>query len=518
VLPSYNSLPNTGASSSIRLRSQPDSHRNERDFIVLPIVEQLTPAPDPVEALRRFAAWPDVILFESPLQRRRLGRFSFLTADPFASFQTQRAMFGVDPFRGVRDLMNRCVAEPVPDLPPFQGGVAGLLSYELGHAFERLPRSGYDEFQLPDLLLGAYDWVIAWDHDQQRAWLISHGFPETDVARRQDRAAKRVASVKRCLESSVATAAPSQLSPAAPPAQTPPAHTPSAHTPSDAIEFPLAGHPGICSDFSRDAYLRAVERVIEYIYAGDIFQANLSQRLSAEWNASAFELYATLRDRNPAPFAGYFAHDDWAVISSSPERFVRVNDDEVETRPIKGTRQRRTVPEADLFTRDELRESEKDTAENVMIVDLLRNDLSRVCLPGTISVPQLCVVEPYETVQHLVSEIRGRLRSDETGRPDLWSLLGATFPGGSITGAPKVRAMQIIDELEPTARGPYCGSLIYAGFDGTLDSSILIRTLTLRHHRVHFPVGGGIVAQSDPVAEYEETLHKAAGMLRALKR
>jgi para-aminobenzoate synthetase component 1 len=202
------------------------------------------------------------------------------------------------------------------------------------------------------------------------------------------------------------------------------------------------------------------------------------------------------------------------VLSSSPERFLRVEDGVVETRPIKGTRQRRPAPEADLFTRDELRESEKDRAENVMIVDLLRNDLSRVCRPGSIRVPKLCAVETYETVQHLVSEVRGELRA---GR-DFWDLLAASFPGGSITGAPKVRAMEIITELERVARGPYCGSLFYCGFDGRADSSILIRTFVQRGGWIQCSVGGGIVAQSDPEAEYEETLHKAAGMLRALDR
>jgi para-aminobenzoate synthetase component I len=245
----------------------------------------------------------------------------------------------------------------------------------------------------------------------------------------------------------------------------------------------------------------------------DVFQVNLSQRLLHPARASSVELYCRLRERNPAPFAGYFACDDWAVVSASPERFVSVRDGEVETRPIKGTRRRRIEPEADLYTRDELRESEKDQAENVMIVDLLRNDLSRVCAPGTVRVPQLCAVETYETVQHLVSEIRGRLAPSH----DVWDLLRAAFPGGSITGAPKVRAMEIIAELEPTVRGPYCGSLFYAGFDGTLDSSILIRTFTCRHGWVQCPVGGGIVAQSDPEDEYDETLHKAEGMLRALR-
>jgi para-aminobenzoate synthetase component 1 len=251
--------------------------------------------------------------------------------------------------------------------------------------------------------------------------------------------------------------------------------------------------------------------VIDYIRAGDIFQANLAQRLVCPAVEDPLDLYRRLRTVNPAPFAAYLALGDFALLSASPERFVCVADGRVETRPIKGTRQRRSNPEADLFTRDELRESDKDQAENVMIVDLLRNDLSRVCRPGTIRVPQLCGVETYETVQHLVSQVCGEL---QPGR-NMFDVLGVTFPGGSITGAPKVRAMEIIAEIERVARGPYCGSLFYCGFDGRADSSILIRTLVQRGGWLSCGVGGGIVAQSDPAAEYEETLHKAAGMLRA---
>jgi para-aminobenzoate synthetase component 1 len=279
-----------------------------------------------------------------------------------------------------------------------------------------------------------------------------------------------------------------------------------------APQYPAPGLEGLTSNFTRDAYIRAVKRTIEWIYSGDIFQANLSQRLLYPATLDPLTLARRLRQCNPAPFGGAFVFDDWAVISASPERFVSVRAGEVETRPIKGTRRRPPAPEADLFTRDELRESQKDQAENVMIVDLLRNDLSRVCAPGSIRVPQLCGVETYETVQHLVSEVRGRLEGNRTA----WDLWRAAFPGGSITGAPKVRAMEIIAELEPTVRGPYCGSLFYVGYDGSCDSNILIRTFVCRHGWITCGVGGGIVADSDPLAEYEETLHKAAGMLRAL--
>jgi len=401
-----------------------------------------------------------------------------------------------------------------------------MLSYELGGCWEKVPRTGKDEFELSDAWFGIYDWVIAWDHQQDRAWVISHGLPkievqdadqtersicEVDQTDCQGRAAARILDVVARLRSADAdrtlNAQQQNVDP-----------LPDSEL---ASQHPLPGWDGVTSDFTREDYLTAVARVIEYIHAGDIFQANLSQRLLARCDVPPTELYATLRDCNPAPFAGFLAHDDWAIVSASPERFLRVENGVVETRPIKGTRQRRTAPEADLFTRDELRQSEKDVAENVMIVDLLRNDLSRVCEPGSISVPELCVVETYETVQHLVSEIRGTLKQGRGAEElpcDIWSLLAASFPGGSITGAPKVRAMEIISELEPTVRGPYCGSLFYSGFDGTFDSSILIRSFVCRRGWVQCRVGGGIVAQSEPAAEYEETLHKAEGMLRALQR
>lgn len=497
----------------------------------LPLVEELSPVPDVSAALRTFQHWPNMLLLDSSRTGIATGRYSFLAADPFHVDVLQQAEFAGhdndtsvapnsrDPLLKIQRQLQEFHAEQVPGIPPFQGGAAGMLSYDLNRAWERLPAPGCDEFRLPALAVGIYDWVLAWDHERQRAWIISQGFPETDAARRIDRAALRLCQVRESL---------AHKTPKSPASGLPlrgaahEARNSGAQSINDSKILQIEkltrvrsapGLSGLLSNFSRDEYLRTVERAIEYIYAGDIFQVNLSQRLLYEQTGSALDLYLRLRERNPAPFAGYFAHDDWVVASASPERFVRVADGEVETRPIKGTRSRRAAPEADLFTRDELRESEKDQAENVMIVDLLRNDLSRVCSPCSIRVPDLCRVETYETVQHLVSEVRGSLNVGQTP----WDLFRAVFPGGSVTGAPKVRSMEIIAELEPTARGPYCGSLFYVGFNGQADSNILIRTFTVRNGWIQCPVGGGIVAQSDPAAEYEETLVKAEGMLRALK-
>jgi para-aminobenzoate synthetase component I len=462
-----------------------------------PLVEELSPPPEVGDALAAFADQPGLLLLDSALVREPTGRYSFLAADPFETFVVERATFGRNPMEPMRRRLAELETQTLADLPPFQGGAAGLFSYELGTAFEKIPRARHDEFQLPDLAVGLYDWVIGWDHRERRAWIFSQGFPLTRPAERERRARQRLDFVRHRLRSS--------------PPRIPDPPAPLSVS-SLAPQFPAPGLEGLLSNFSRDAYLRAVERTIEWIFAGDIFQANLSQRLLYPARLDPIALARRLRRCNPAPFGGALLFDDWAVVSASPERFVSVRGGEVETRPIKGTRRRPPIPEADLYTRDELRESRKDQAENVMIVDLLRNDLSRVCAPGSIRVPQLCGVETYETVQHLVSEVRGRLEDNLT----VWDLWRAVFPGGSITGAPKVRAMEIIAQLEPTVRGPYCGSLFYVGCDGSCDSSILIRTFVCRRGWIACGVGGGIVADSDPASEYEETLHKAAGMLRAL--
>lgn len=469
---------------------------------MLPLVHELVPAPDVPATLRQFADLPLPILFDSAAHRSdALGRYSYLTADPWRIERIERCEHGDDPFRELATVWATWGPQvlPQPDLPPFQAGAAGFLGYELGGVWERIPRARRDEFQLPDMLIGLFDWVIAWDHHQNRAWIISQGFPEADPAARSGRAGDRLDFVRDRLSRGT----PSQVH----------RETPHPLSRDELFGIPVPDHGlELLSDFSHEDYLTAVNRAVEYIRAGDVFQVNLSQRLLAPWTASPLELYERLRGVNPAPFAGFLACDDWAVVSASPERFLSVREGIATTRPIKGTRRRSPSPEGDLFTRDALRESEKDRAENVMIVDLLRNDLSRVCRPGTVSVPQLCAVETYETVQHLVSEVRGQLCAGKTP----WDLLAATFPGGSITGAPKVRAMEIIAELEPTVRGPYCGTLFHVGFDGSCDSSILIRTFVVRRGWAQCSVGGGIVARSQSEDEYRETWHKAAGMLRAL--
>jgi len=281
-----------------------------------------------------------------------------------------------------------------------------------------------------------------------------------------------------------------------------------------AYAFDAAADLGLRSTFTHRGYLNAVAKVREYIVAGDIFQANLSQRFQAPLREQPFDLYRRLRRRNPAPFAGYLAFDEVTVLSASPERFLRLDPDgQVETRPIKGTRPRGLGPMHDAALGRALAESVKDRAENVMIVDLLRNDLSRVCRPGSVRVPELFALEQHPTVHHLVSTVLGDL---EPGA-DAVDLVRAAFPGGSITGAPKVRAMEVIAELEPTRRGVYCGSIGYLSATGAMDTSIVIRTFVLHDGELYFQAGGGIVADSDPELEYRETLDKAAGLIATLK-
>ncbi len=462
------------------------------------LVEPYDPNVDLERAFARLSMRPHVLFLDSARRHQTLGRYSFLTCDPFDYFEVPAD--GSDALALLAARIAPFATPTLQDLPPFQGGAAGLLSYDLNRSLEGIPPPAIDEFQTPALAIGLYDVLLAIDHVEAKAWIISQGFPETEPASRRARAESRLRQFRKWLETDEPVVAPmSQL-----------ARLPVSEL---SLQFPVPGPEGLSSNFSAEGYLAAIRQAIEYIHAGDIFQVNIAQRLLYPAFGSVVELYLRLRRRNAATFAGYFDLGRTQIISASPERFLQSVAGEVEARPIKGTRSRTARPEADLFSGDELLQSEKDRAENVMIVDLLRNDISRVCTPESVRVTELCRLESYEFVQHLVSAVRGRLAPGKSAL----DLLRAAFPGGSITGAPKIRAMEIIAELEPTARGAYCGSLGYLGFDGTLDTSILIRTITSARGWWQAPVGGGIVAQSIPEREYEETWHKATGLIRALQ-
>ena len=435
------------------------------------------------------------VFLDSALLREHAGQYSFIAFDPFLIISSKNGQVKVgekciagDPFLILAEELKKHVVETVPDLPPFQGGAVGFFGYDLCHHLEVLPRTKIDDMEFLDMWVGFYDVVFAFDHEKEKAWVFSINSSSrglsagsSDKDSDEDRSGSRGQAAGRRVD--------------------------------------IAGRVDdtyLEENFTSKEYQASVQKVIDYILAGDIFQANLTQRFLAELppDIDPFDLYLTLRAINPAPFAAYLALGDTVIASASPERFLKLTQGEVETRPIKGTRARGKNPLEDKKLAEELLASDKDHAENTMIVDLLRNDLSKVCRDHSVSVPQLCALESYATVHHLVSVVKGTLRSGLTAI----DLLRATFPGGSITGAPKIRAMEIISELEPTARGPYCGSIGYIGFNGDMDLSITIRTFCIKNNKITFQAGGGIVLQSDPLLEYEEMLSKVKALKKALKQ
>ena len=438
---------------------------------------------------------------DSGMDPQRLGRYSFIGTDPFLVMRSRGSQVTIiqqgklenkqgNPFDILGDLLETYSLDPFPATVPFWGGAVGYFSYDLCHFIERLPTTAIDDLKLPESYFGFYDTVIAFDNLENRAFIASTGFPELDESRRLKRAKQRLEEMKSRLSS--------------PPPHIAEADLTSAKTTSEAV---------LRSNFTPEGYMEAVNRVREYIAAGDVFQVNLSQRFETELTVPPYELYRRLRQINPAPFASYLNFDGVTIVSASPERFLRVDGDRVETRPIKGTRRRGKNPVEDAMLAQELLNSIKDRAENVMIVDLERNDLGRVCRYGTVKVTELAILETFPTVFHLTSTVVGRLRPDKN-RIDL---LKATFPGGSITGAPKVRAMEIIDELEPTRRSVYTGAIGYLGFGRNLDLNIVIRTFIIKGGKAYFQVGGGIIYDSNAEAEYQETLDKAKALIQALR-
>jgi len=470
---------------------------------------------EPVDAAERLAVRPGLAFLDSALAHRELGRFSYVAVDPFARFTARDGIARLDgtalpgePLAALKEVMARFAVAREPAaagrsfggapwatiasgftpwaerLPPFRGGAVGYVGYDFGASLERLPPPAGRRRDCDDLSLGLYDAVVAFDHVDRRAFVVSTGLPETEPAARARRAGERLDAVAALL----AGPAPRPV-PANPPVT------------------------GWTSNFTREGYCSAVEKVRAYIRAGDIYQANIAQRFEAPLPAgfSPWAFYRRLRAANPATFAAYLDLDGMTVASSSPERFLKLSGDRVEARPIKGTIHRSADPLEDRRLAAELLASAKDRAENVMIVDLLRNDLSRVCRPHSVEVPVLCGLETYAAVHHLVSVVRGRLR-EGLGPTDL---IAASFPGGSITGAPKLRAMEIIAELEGDGRDVYCGSIGYLGFDGAMDLNIVIRTVVLDGKTAVLQAGGGITLLSEPESEYEETMTKAVRVFDA---
>ena len=434
-----------------------------------------------------FAQWPWAVYLDSAHPYGGAGRYDILAADPFVTLVTRgniteierrggRTASSEDPF----DLLRRELGPVVQarEGVPFSGGALGYFGYDLARRIERLPSLARDEAGVPEMAVGLYDWAVVVDHHRQSSWLVGQG---------RDPATHRGWNhLLRLLRGAPAL--------------------------FEKGDFKLSG--AVESNLDPAAYTAAFRRVQHYIYEGDCYQVNLAQRFAVAAQGDPWFLYLLLRRANPAPFSAFLRLPWLTVLSSSPERFLRVSGRQVETRPIKGTRPRGKTPREDREQIRMLHSSEKDRAENLMIVDLLRNDLGRSCSPGSVRVKRMFQVESFARVHHLVSTITGTLAPEH----DALSLLRACFPGGSITGAPKIRAMQIIEELEPCRRGVYCGALGYIGCDGNMDTNIAIRTLVHGDGMLRFWAGGGVVADSAVDAEYQETLDKAVAILDLLER
>ncbi len=447
------------------------------------------PYRDPLAAFAPLAMEPFAQLLHSVPGAAGGGRYSFIVADPFETLVLRGGVLydgtgelaGGDPFAALRRLLAQYAGPTLPGLPPFQGGAVGFFGYEMGRYVEDVP-APTQGLGFPDMVFGFYDGAAAFDHADKRAWVIS---------RRESWAEALAARLGEADES----------------------------------RWKWPALPAPKSTHDRAAYCQAVRTIIDHIYDGDLYQANFSQRFSLSLPAPeiGFDLFRRLTAVSPVSYAAYQVLPGLTLVSNSPERFVRLtplgDGWQAETRPIKGTIAR-TAGAEDRAARTRLAHSAKDRAENIMIVDLLRNDLSKVCRDDSVTITGLCEPESYAGVHHLVSTVIGRLKP---GR-DALDLIRACFPGGSITGAPKRRAMEIIAELEGCARGPYCGAIGYFGFDGAMDTNIAIRTLIIKTGReaegcsAYFQVGGGITAQSDPDAEYQESLDKAAAFLRVLSQ
>ena len=440
----------------------------------------------PIDVAEAFRDLPGLALLESARPGRN-ARWTYLVADPVALVEAPAA--GADPFAVARRLIARLDPTSLskPGAPPFTGGLVGFLGYDLGHSLERLPSVAVDDQGLPPLRLGLHDWVVAWDRRTGLAWLAGRAL-DGDAAR----LARRLDQVHTRLTGPL---------PASPRVAT-------------------TGSLPFRSSLTRAQYEERVERIRQHIARGDIYQANLTRRLETPFGGDPWDSYRLLRTGDPSLFSAYLDLGESpetgrprALLSASPEPFLSVDaEGDVASDPIKGTRRRGRDRAEDRALACDLLSSAKDRAENVMIVDVLRNDLGRVCRPGTVRVPRLCRLERTAAVQHLVSTVTGQLAA---GR-DAFDLLAAAFPGGSITGAPKIRAMEILEGLEPVRRGPYTGALGWIGADGAVQTSILIRTFVADGRRLTLHVGGGITWGSDPAAEWDETVAKARGPLGAI--
>jgi len=437
-----------------------------------------------------FSAWSDqpwAVFLDSGYPYCQQGRYDIITAEPLCTLITYGETTTItsaneviqslaDPFLLIKQQLLACAGQAlaIPDLP-FNGGAIGYFSYDLVRRLEHLPVIAEDAEQIAEMSVGIYQWAVIVDHQQKLSTLVAQGLDE-----------QQCAGLVACFSV----------------------------LPEKGLKRPFAVLGDIRPNMDRAAYAVAFQRIKQYLLEGDCYQVNLSQRFVATCEGDPWLAYQVLRKANAAPFSAYLNMPEVRILSTSPERFLQLKDGRIETKPIKGTRPRKADAAEDLQQIDLLENSHKDRAENLMIVDLLRNDIGKTCKNGSVQVPKLFSVESYATVHHLVSTVTGELAESQHAL----DLLRSCFPGGSITGAPKIRAMEVIEELEPHRRGIYCGSIAYIGFDGNMDSNIAIRTLVESAGTIRFWAGGGIVNDSVLDDEYQECFDKAAALLKVLQQ
>ncbi len=440
----------------------------------------------PVSAYLKVARGNYSFLLESVEGGERLGRYSFIGTEPSLILRTGGEN-SVDPLILVQKEFNRFQPVPVADLPRFHGGMVGYLGYEVARYFERLPSPDHDPLSLPESMLMMVDTLLVFDHLTHKIKVVSHVHLDGDIDTAYLQATQRIDSLVDRLGQPV--------------------------TPEPSLTVSSPG-PSVSSNLSQPEFESKVSRAKDYICAGDIIQVVLSQRLARPTNASPFAIYRALRSINPSPYMYYLQLGDFHIVGASPELLVRVEDGVVSNHPIAGTRSRGSDVTQDIALEKELRGDEKECAEHIMLVDLGRNDIGRISEPGTVEVTQLMDVERYSHVMHLVSHVQGKLRAGLSQ----FNALRACFPAGTVSGAPKIRAMELIAELEPDKRGPYAGAVGYLDFSGNLDTAITIRTIVISNGVAYIQAGGGIVADSIPEREYQESLNKAQALLTAIEK
>jgi anthranilate synthase component 1 len=471
-----------------------------KDFNLIPVYKEVIADLDtPVSAFIKLGESNYSFLLESVEGGERWGRYSFLGINPYMVATCSGGIFKLegrknftqetkDPLVNLKEIMDQYKPAPVTDLPPFHGGAVGYLGYDSIRYFENIPKTGKDDFQVPELLFMFTDSVLIFDHLKHKIKVLVNVHLDGDMAPEAayDAAVDQIDIL---------------IDKLAKPAKLP------------WRDFSVENKLDIKSNVTEEQFIKAVEKAKQYIVDGDVIQVVLSQRFSFDLPLSVFDIYRVLRTVNPSPYMYYLKLNDLELVGSSPEPLVKVEGNNVLTRPIAGTRRRGLNDEEDILMENELKEDEKEKAEHLMLVDLGRNDLGRVCIPGSVKVDDFMSVEKYSHVMHLVSNVIGKLRDDK----DAYDALRSVFPAGTVSGAPKIRAMEIIDELEPTLRGPYAGCVGYFSYSGNLDSCITIRTLMAKGDKGFLQAGAGIVYDSDPKAEFKETQNKAKALLQAVR-